>query len=321
MASKPVTFESGHDDLIHDAQFDYYGKRLATASSDKTIKIFDVSGDQQVLVATLKGHDGPVWSVAWANPKFGTLLASSSYDGKIFIWREDQPNQWVRVFENADHTASVNSVSWGPHQSLSLAAASADGSVSILTYKQESKQWAREVIHAHHGGVNAISWGPDVKVAALLAINQQVAGSNSVYVQRRIVTGGCDNKIKIWRENEQGKWEEQKIDATAGHSDWVRDVAWAPSVGLPASTIASCSEDKSVIIWTEDSKTGLFKPSEKLKFNTKLWRVSWSLMGNILAVSQGDNKVSLWKEGLDGHWKDLSQDEKKDDKKDEKSAQ
>jgi hypothetical protein len=27
----------------------------------------------------------------------------------------------------------------------------------------------------------------------------------------------------------------------------------------------------------------------------KVWKVSWSIMGNILAVSQGDNKVSLWK--------------------------
>jgi protein transport protein SEC13 len=35
-------------------------------------------------------------------------------------------------------------------------------------------------------------------------------------------------------------------------------------------------------------------------FDTVLWRVSWSLSGNILAVSGGDNKVSLWKENLKG---------------------
>ena len=29
-------------------------------------------------------------------------------------------------------------------------------------------------------------------------------------------------------------------------------------------------------------------------------------MGNILAVAQGDNSVSLWKESLDGVWKNLS---------------
>ena len=35
--------------------------------------------------------------------------------------------------------------------------------------------------------------------------------------------------------------EEEKLEA---HSDWVRDVAWAPNVGLPVSTIATCSQVK-----------------------------------------------------------------------------
>lgn len=39
-------FESGHADMVHDVEFDYYGKRLATCSSDRMIKIFDVVGEQ-----------------------------------------------------------------------------------------------------------------------------------------------------------------------------------------------------------------------------------------------------------------------------------
>lgn len=41
--------------MKHDAVLDYYGKRLATCSSDKSIKIFDMDGDQRRLVATLFG--------------------------------------------------------------------------------------------------------------------------------------------------------------------------------------------------------------------------------------------------------------------------
>ena len=42
--------------MIHDAVLDYYGRRLATCSSDKTIKIFEIEGDQHRLIETLKGY-------------------------------------------------------------------------------------------------------------------------------------------------------------------------------------------------------------------------------------------------------------------------
>lgn len=45
-AAQLASFETGHGDMVHDAAFDYYGKRLATASSDRSIKVFDVVGEQ-----------------------------------------------------------------------------------------------------------------------------------------------------------------------------------------------------------------------------------------------------------------------------------
>jgi len=334
MSAKPVSFETGHEEMIHDAQLDHYGKRLATASSDRTVKVFEVSGENHVLLATLRGHDGPVWAVAWGHPKNGVLLASCGYDNKTIIWKEEANNNWVKVYEDTSHEGSVNSVAWGPHHfGLSLASASADGSVIVQTYKPDQKSWSKHNIAAHKGGVNSLSWGPDVKTGALLALNavpvvdakgQQIAPpQHAVKVSRRFVTGGCDNRVKIWREMD-GQWIEQKVfvNGDNAHGDWVRDVAWAPSLGLPHNTIASCSEDKTVIIWTEDTQ-GQWKKAKVLAFKSKVWRVSWSLMANILAVAQGDNKVSLWKESLDGDWKSLTEvkDEKdeKADKKDEKS--
>jgi protein transport protein SEC13 len=326
-STKPVSFETGHDEMIHDAQLDYYGKRLASASSDRTIKIFEVSGENHLLLATLKGHDGPVWAVSWGHPKFGTLLASCGYDAKVCIWKEEAQNNWVKVFDDVSHESSVNSVSWGPHSfGLSLAAASADGNISVHTYKPEQKNWDKKVFAGHKGGVNALSWGPDLKTGALLAMNAAAdqksaasaaatsAAAAALKVSRRFVTGGCDNRIKIWREMD-GQWIEQKlfVNGDNAHNDWVRDVAWAPSLGLPTNTIASCSDDKTVIIWTEDAH-GQWRKAKTLAFKVRVWKVTWSLMGNILAVAQGDNKVSLWKEALDGDWKCLT------DIKDEKGA-
>ena len=43
------------------------------------------------------------------------------------------------------------------------------------------------------------------------------------------------------------------------------------------------------------------------KFPDVCWRVSWSMSGNVLAVSGGDNKVTLWKENLNGDWEQVGE--------------
>ena len=50
------------------------------------------------------------------------------------------------------------------------------------------------------------------------------------------------------------------------------------------------------------SMTGL-----PVSFACAVWRVSWSVTGNILAVSGGDNQVTLWKESLLGEWTQIGQ--------------
>jgi protein transport protein SEC13 len=89
--------ETGHLDMVHDAQLDYYGKRLATCSSDRTVKVFDLSGDQRTLIADLRGHEGPIWQLSWAHPRYGSLLASASFDHRVIIWKEGQDGQWMQV--------------------------------------------------------------------------------------------------------------------------------------------------------------------------------------------------------------------------------
>ncbi len=92
-----TTFDTGHMDMVHDIQFDYYGRRVASCSSDRTIKIFDVAGGQPRQLADLVGHEGPVWAVSWGHPKFGTLLASCSYDHRVIVWKETQEAVWTQV--------------------------------------------------------------------------------------------------------------------------------------------------------------------------------------------------------------------------------
>lgn len=290
-----------HEDLIHDVQLDYYGKRLATCSSDRTVKVYDVvEGGERKQVADLKGHDGPVWQVAWAHPKFGTILASCSYDRQVIVWKEHSPHQWGQIYQSREHEGSVNSIAWCPvEHGLCLACASSDGRVSVLM-RQADDTWSVKRFNAHQIGCNAVSWAPAFPAGAMLP-----AGALVELQPKRLVTGGCDNLVQIWRcVNDE--WEKDPSSPGQVHVDWVRDVAWAPSLGSAEATIASCSQDKKVIIWTQDAASGSWNPKE-IQFSCVVWRVSWSVTGNILAVSGGDNQVTLWKESLLGEWAQISQ--------------
>ena len=87
---------------------------------------------------------------------------------------------------------------------------------------------------------------------------------------KRFASGGCDGLVKIWGwKNDTKEWKEEEV--LDGHTDWVRDVAWAPNIGLPRSYIASAGQvrlmynsgsvqyswlfkqDKAVHIWMQDA--------------------------------------------------------------------
>lgn len=69
--------------------FDFYGKRLATCSSDRKIKIWEELGQEWRLEYEWNAHQASVWKVEWAHPEFGQILASCSFDRTVSIW-EDQ---------------------------------------------------------------------------------------------------------------------------------------------------------------------------------------------------------------------------------------
>eukprot|EP00967_Tisochrysis_lutea_P062522 scaffold80298_cov21-Tisochrysis_lutea.AAC.1 len=54
-------------------------------------------------------HNGPVWQVAWAHPKFGSILASCSYDRQVIIWKELSRNNWVQIYQHRGHDGSGKS--------------------------------------------------------------------------------------------------------------------------------------------------------------------------------------------------------------------
>ena len=224
---------------------------------------------------------------------------------QVIVWKEVTEGQWQQVYVSPDslHSASVNSCAWAPHElGLLLAAGSSDGSLSVLTGGADGSWHAAKVERAHLLGVNAVSWAPAQPPGSLVT-----PGSGAPLV-RRLVSGGCDNLVKIWEYSDaRGEWAvEAKLE---GHTDWVRDVAWAPNLGMPKNTIASAGQDGKVYIWTQSEPNGRWDKLLLVDFGkTVVWRVSWSVFGNVLAVADGSNAVSLWKEAVDGKWSRVSDD-------------
>lgn len=224
------------------------------------------------------------------------------------LWKEQatagaaQPSssQWQRIYEFPLHKASVNIVAWSPHEAgCLLACASSDGNVSVLEFK-DSSSIDHVTIHAHGLGVNSVSWAPALAPGSI-ASSSASGGGAANNSSRRFVTGGSDNVLKIWAFDPAAGTYKQEREPLTGHTDWVRDVAWSPTV-LHKSYIASASQDKTVRIWTSEPSAAGQWESKVLNFEAPVWRVSWSLSGNVLAVSSADNKVTLWKENLRGEW-------------------
>jgi aspartate 1-decarboxylase len=72
----------GHSGSVHSVAFSHDSTRLASASSDQTVKIWDASSGD--CLQTLEGHSNGVYSVAFSHDS--TRLASASYDRTVKIW-------------------------------------------------------------------------------------------------------------------------------------------------------------------------------------------------------------------------------------------
>ena len=105
-----------------------------------------------------------MWSVAWAHPRFGSILASCSYDKQIKIWTGQGSSSFQEAQRVAfDSKAIIHSIEWGPHEyGLRLAACSSDGQIMVVQKKKADDTFGGDKIvwQAHQLGINALSWKP-----------------------------------------------------------------------------------------------------------------------------------------------------------------
>ena len=98
------------------------GKRIASGSRDKTVKVWDATSGQEML--TLRGHTA-AFRVAFSPD--GKRIASGSGDGTVKVWDATSGQETLTL---KGHTGPVSSVAFSP-DGKRIASGDGDGTLKV----------------------------------------------------------------------------------------------------------------------------------------------------------------------------------------------
>ncbi len=290
----------GHDAAVFSVAFSPDGQKIATASLDKTVKIWSRQGKE---LQTITGHETLIFRVTFS-PDSQTI-ATSSGDKTIRLWNLE--GEQLKVFSG--HEDEIYRVSFSPNGQL-LASASRDKTVKIWDIAQGK---VIKTLQGHKGAVYRVSFSPSGRLLASAGedgtvklwnlagelIRTIVAHNGPVYkvvfspMDGLLATASDDKTAKLW------SLAGEEILTLSNHTEPVYGIAFSPD----GVTIATGSGDKTIKIWN-------LKGEEQQTLSghdNAIYSLSFSLDGKTLATASGDKTVKLWsleeeaKQTLRGH--------------------
>jgi WD40 repeat protein len=296
----------GHTSAISSVAFSPDGQRIASSSLDGTVKVWHAASARVIGTVkfwdaasgqeegSLKGHMGPVYSVAFSPD--GQRLASGSEDQTVKVWDASTGQEERTLKGSAD---DVCGVTFSP-EGKRLASASDDGRVKVW-----DAQTGREtlILRGHTSVVTSVAFSPDGKRLASGSWDKTVrvwdaqTGQQALILRgqpgwvfsvafspdgKRLASASEDQTVKVW-DAQTG----QETLSLEGHAGQVRGVAFSPD----GKRLATASVDGTVHIWETNSGQETFT----LKGHTSCVNsVAFSPDSNRLASTSYDQTVKVW---------------------------
>jgi hypothetical protein len=236
----------GHEDMVYHVAWSPSGGRLASASRDGTVRVWDPTGEAEPLV--LRGHEDWVYHVAWSPS--GERLATASWDDTVRVWDSTGEAEPLVL---RGHEDWVYHVAWSP-SGARLATASDDGTVRVW---DSTRQAEPLVLRSHRGLVYRVAWSPSGE---------------------RLATASKDGTVRVWDSltgAELSSFKGYRIPESFYRASDTR----SPYVcrALPTKTRIEHRRDETPIAWFEASG---YEDSVQAPGNAPVWaaRSGWSLL-------------------------------------------